>query len=129
MPTDLHGRPIGGDGHAAVERTAGATIDAMLIVRCAYLVLHYRKGIGKGNLNQRSRGLLAGVGEVAVDAVGSRAGMQFDMRRTRHLKASWAEPIKCAGLMLTAQKSTTANLRRCIIRNLVPGQQAARFKP
>jgi hypothetical protein len=37
--------------------------------------------------------------------------------------------MKRAGVMLTVQKSTTGNLRRCVIRHFAPGQQAARFKP
>src|SRR3954452_14466927 len=41
-------------------------------------MLHSCERTGKADLNQRGRGLLAGAGEVAIEAVRNRSGMQFD---------------------------------------------------
>ncbi len=78
MPADLHGWPIGGDHHAAIERAAGAIIDASLIVGAADLVLHDRERPLEPRRHQWRFGDPAHFGEVAGDAIGNGGLVKLD---------------------------------------------------
>ena len=74
MPDHLHRGSIGGDSHGAVERAAGAIVDAGLIIGGADLMLHDGKRTLEADLPQGGRRLFAVAGEIAGNAVGHVAG-------------------------------------------------------